>query len=362
MKKLLVVGPFPYPITGVSLGTQIVYDKFYEKPEYRVQKVNTSYSKFDEKIGSLSFHKVFFYLRLQVYFFKVFSNDIIYITIGQTFYGVIKYALYILAAKISKKQLVIHIHGNFLGINYREKLTGIKKKIFHYLMSKTDKGIVSSDSLKPNFTSFLPDHKIYSLKNFTIDELFVSDEMISKKDYDSIKIVYLSNLMLEKGIFELLEALVVLEEKGIPYEARIAGNIALENRDRVLSLFDKLNSASYIGTVNVNQKKDLLLWSNVFILPTFYTMEAQPFAILESMATGNMVVTTPHAGIPDIFENNINGLYVDKKSVESIVKVIEFIDKDISIIKKFGTHNIQEARSKYRIPNFISELEKIFNA
>ncbi|MGJ8683044.1 MAG: glycosyltransferase family 4 protein [Nonlabens sp.] len=361
MKNLLVVGPFPLPITGVSLGTQIVYDEFYKKPEYKVQKVNTSYSKFDEKIGELSFHKVFFYLRLQIYFFKVFKNDIIYITIGQSFYGVIKYALYILAAHVSGKQLVIHIHGNFLGRNYRENLTGVKKKIFRYLMSKPDKGIVSSDSLKPNFTSFLPDHKIYSLKNFIIDELFVPDDVISDKDYDTIKIVYLSNLMLEKGIFELLEALVILEEKGIKYEARIAGNIAPENKDRVLSLFNKLNHATYIGTVNVVEKKDLLIWSNIFILPTFYTMEAQPFAILESMATGNMVITTPHAGIPDIFEENLNGLYVEKNSIESLVSTIEHIAQNKNLIKKYGLHNVEEARSKYRIPNFISELEQIFN-
>lgn len=361
MKRLLVVGPFPLPITGVSLGTQIVFDEFHKNPSYKTQKVDTSYSKFDERIGELSLHKVLFYLKLQVFFFKVFKNDIIYITIGQTFYGVIKYALYILAAKCSNKELIIHIHGNYLGINYRERLTGLKKKIFYYLMSKTDKGIVSSDSLKPNFTSFIPEDQIYSLKNFIIDELFITDQEIEKKNYEIIRIVFLSNLMKEKGIFELLEALVILEEKGVKYEARIAGNIAPENREHILSLLNRLNHTTYLGTVNVEEKTKLFTWSNIFVLPTFYTMEAQPFAILESMATGNMILTTPHAGIPDIFKDNINGLYIEKNSAQSIVEKIEYINDDKNLIRKFGLDNVQEARENYRIPVFASTLNDIFD-
>lgn len=359
MKKLLVVGPFPLPISGVSLGTQIVYDEFNKNPNYKTDKVNTSYSRFDEKIGQLSLHKVLFFLRLQIYFYKVFYKDVVYITIGQTFYGVIKYALYILASKISKTELVVHIHGNYLGKQYVE-LKGFKKKLFYYIMSKTDKGIVSSDSLKHNFRHFIPEKNIYSLKNFTIDELFVADEAITAKDYTSLKITYLSNLMLEKGIFQLLEALLELENNNIPYQARIAGNIATENKKRVLELFDKLENAEYIGTVNVEEKVSLLRWSNIFILPTFYTMEAQPFAILEAMATGNMVITTPHAGIPDIFRDKINGLYVEKRSAQSISDQLIKISQDPQKIKSFGLHNVDEARANYKIPIFAKKLQNIF--
>lgn len=360
MRKLLVIGPFPLPITGVSLGTKIVYDEFNKKNEYSVEKINTSYSKFDERIGKLSLHKVLFYLRLQLYFYKVFNKDILYITIGQTFYGVVKYGLYMLSAKISNTTLIVHIHGNYLGKNYTQ-LRGIKRRIFYYLMSQTDKGIVSSDSLKDNFKAFLPDSQVYSLKNFTIDELFISDLELNSKNYQSIRIVYLSNLMLEKGIFELLDALLLLENEGIAYEARIAGNIATENEGQILASLSKLKNTEYVGTVDVIEKKKLLTWSNIFILPTYYTMEAQPFAILESMATGNMVITTPHAGIPDIFRENINGLYVEKRSSKSIFDKIKYISNNLNLIHNFASHNVLEARENYRIPNFIAKLEDIFN-
>lgn len=95
-----------------------------------------------------------FYLKLQVFFLKVWRNDIIYITPGQTFFGVFKYALYVIVASLLGKQIIQHIHGNFLGKQY-QMLTGLKKSIFKYIMSKTDKGIVLSDSLKLNFSAFI---------------------------------------------------------------------------------------------------------------------------------------------------------------------------------------------------------------
>jgi hypothetical protein len=41
-------------------------------------------------------------------------------------------------------------------------------------------------------------------------------------------------------------------------------------------------------------------------------MEGQPISILEAMGLGNVIVTTKHAGIPDVCGNK-NAVFVDKK-------------------------------------------------
>jgi len=89
-KRILLIGPFPEPTTGVSLANQVVYDELSKNSAFEVSKVNTSFSSFDEKLGAVSIKKLWFYLKLQVYFLKVFHNDIIYITPGQTFFGLRK--------------------------------------------------------------------------------------------------------------------------------------------------------------------------------------------------------------------------------------------------------------------------------
>lgn len=168
MKKVLIIGPFPNPISGVSIANKVVEEILNADLNFIVEKINTSYPIFDEQIGEFSIQKFLFYLRINSSFFKVLKNNIIYITPGQTFFGVLKYALFIVAASALRKELIIHVHGNYLGKEY-QSLKGIKRVLFYFLVSRFTKGIVLSNSLKQNLTPFLKDKNIFSLPNFAQD-------------------------------------------------------------------------------------------------------------------------------------------------------------------------------------------------
>jgi glycosyltransferase involved in cell wall biosynthesis len=70
---------------------------------------------------------------------------------------------------------------------------------------------------------------------------------------------------------------------------------------------------TYHGIVGGKQKQDLLKKCDIFALLTRYPNEGQPISILEAMGNGMMIITTNHAGIPDIVEDGVNGVVVDKK-------------------------------------------------
>ena len=362
MKRVLLIGPIPEPTTGVSLANKVVLQGLQSKDTFSVQAINTSYNKFDENLGKFSFSKFIFFLKINFHVLKVFKNDIIYMTPGQTFFGLVKYTLFILMSKLAGKELVIHIHGNYVGRGYAE-LKGLKKKIFRSLLKRTTKGIVLSESLKGNMSPFIDDHDIYVLYNFVEDYLFTQAETIQAKENNTTpRVIFLSNLMAEKGIFELLEALTILEEKGITYEAKIAGAIDAGNQSKVEEYFKKLKHAEYCGVVRGEDKKELLLWGNTFVLSTYYAMEGQPISILEAMATGNLVLTTQHAGIPDIFEDQVNGYFVEKKNAEDLADKIVLASKDARKSSKIRMHNFENALKKYRVDHFIKNIIHIFNA
>ncbi len=48
------------------------------------------------------------------------------------------------------------------------------------------------------------------------------------------------------------------------------------------------------------KKRKLLKECYIFALPTRYRNEGQPISILEAMGNGMFIITTDHAGIPDI--------------------------------------------------------------
>jgi len=355
MKKVLIIGPFPNPISGVSIANKVVEEILNADLNFTVEKINTSYPIFDEQIGEFSIQKFFFYLRINSSFFKVLKNNIIYITPGQTFFGVLKYALFIVAASALRKELIIHVHGNYLGKEY-QSLKGFKRVLFYFLVSRFTKGIVLSNSLKHNLTPFLEDKNIFSLPNFAQDYLYKEDKKFVK---DELRIFYLSNLMKEKGIFCLLNALKNLEKNNIIYKAKIAGNIDQKYSKEILNLFTELKNAEYIGIVNGDDKKNLLEWGNVFVLPTFYKMEGQPISILEAMATTNLVVTTNHAGISDVFQDKINGYFVEKNNKNSIEKILSYLAANKSELKKIAEYNKTFFLNNFTVDIFKKNLLEI---
>jgi len=358
MTKILLIGPFPNPISGVSLANKVVQEVLEESDLFKPQIIDTSYPIFEDAVGSFSIKKILFFLKINLKFIKILKNDIIYLTPGQTFFGITKYTLFILLSALLKKELIIHVHGNYLATQYNQ-LSGIKKKIFYFLVSKFTKGIVLSASLKTNLTPFINKNKIFVLHNFAENYLSVNKVV---KPVDKLRITYLSNLMEEKGILYLLESLKELEVLNIPYEAKIAGNIDAALKKEIETKINHLKNTTYLGLVFKNDKKELLNWSNIFVLPTFYKMEGQPISILEAMATKNLIITTKHAGIPDIIKEGINGYFVEKESSKSILKSLKFLNENKSNISEIGNNNKMYFADNYTVKRFSKEIIKILKA
>ena len=69
--KILIIGPFPPPVTGNSLVNKLVAEnlpKFYADIE--INKINNAFPVLKEDLGQFSIRKVFFYL---IQYLKIFS-------------------------------------------------------------------------------------------------------------------------------------------------------------------------------------------------------------------------------------------------------------------------------------------------
>ena len=121
------------------------------------------------------------------------------------------------------------------------------------------------------------------------------------------------------------------------------------------------NCVDYLGLVRGEDKKRLLEWGNVFVFPTYYSMEGQPISIFEAMATGNIILTTEHAGIPDVFKEEINGFYIEKKSPNLIATKLKMMAGNMNEYIGICNRNTKEASEKYRVSTFINKLHIILN-
>ena len=357
--KILMIGPFSPPLSGVSIANDNLIEGLHK--DHTVDKIDFSSSAIKEDIGKFSFSKVVASLRVYLKVFKIPRSDFIYMTPGQTFYGVLKYAPFILLSKLLGKKTIVHVHGNYVRSQY-EKLTGIKKKVYKSLLSIFDKGIVLSPGLRGNLSPFLSADSIHVVFNFVEDNIrqSIHVEDIAKKNVSALNILFLSNLMKQKGILDLLESLTILKAKDIPFKAVIAGAIDEETKNDVNSYLDQLKGhVTYPGVIKGEEKVRTLLGSNVFVFPTYYEMEGQPIALLEAMSTGNIIITTEHAGIPDIFKPGINGFYAKKQNPDDLANELERIAINLGEYRDMMLSNHLETKKNFTLEKFVKGVENV---
>ena len=352
--KILLIGPFPPPISGVSLANYILKEGLQKEGE-KVNFINTENQKqIRGDTGKFNLSKLSFLL-MYLKLFKIPSSNIMYITIGQTFFGVIKYLPFLLIAKTFKLKTVAHLHGGYLKTEF-ENQTRFKKKFMLTTLKLFDYGIVLSKSLTEHLSFFLNESNIFICPNFYEENLM--NNGVEKKNYKELRIIFLSNLIEGKGINLLLKALK--EINSITIKIKIAGNIPPEN-NKVIKQMLGIKNIEYLGTVSGKQKSNLLSWGNVFCLPTFYDRgEGQPISILEAMAFGNLILTTRHGGIPDIC-SDYNTLFVEKNNVQDLKEKLLYLLENMHEVKEKGTYNVKYAKENFTEEKFVQNMTNIFD-
>lgn len=362
MKKILMIGPFPGSLNGQTIANQTVYEGL--KAEYDVDRINTlKENNFTDKSkqGKFILNK---FLRISKELLnenkKILTRnyDVVYMTSGQSFLGFMRFAPYMLACITKGIPYYNHIHGGYFRKMY-DSQSKFKQKLLDFFIKKSTGMIVLGNSLKSMFKGILQEDKIYVCENGVQDDVVATEDEIKEKilryKNDSKKrVLYLSNLMEEKGILDLLKASEKFKDDEI--EFNLAGAIEPSIKEKIEDYLKKYpNKIKYHGIVRGEQKKKLLLENYIFILPTYYSNEGQPISILEAYATGCAVITDQSVGgIRDIFKEEENGIGCINRNIESIYSSIINLNEIENIEKNYKFQKKNFSKKK-----FVSRIERI---
>jgi glycosyltransferase involved in cell wall biosynthesis len=361
--KILFIAPLPPPINGQSLAAQIFLKEIERNNEVAVVNMAKKRPKNILDRVSRYFEVIKF---LEETFHKNKNIDLIYLTISESFQGNIKDLFIYLICFRRLRKMIIHMLGG-AGMKRILDKRGIQYKLNNFFMSRLRGVIVEGQTQATTFSKVIHRDKIHIVPNFVEDFLFVSEQEIREKfsNIYPLKILFLSNLLFGKGHNELVDAYLSLKDE-IKEKVKIVfvGGFESDNhKNEFFKRIEKHKNLIYYGNfVSGDKKRALYCESHIFCLPTYYPYEGQPISILEAYATGCVVITTKHSGIPDVFCDNVNGFGVDKRSANSIKLVIEqIIDKNEGLLD-MAISNRNIAYGKYRTSIYKSSLLKIIES
>jgi glycosyltransferase involved in cell wall biosynthesis len=361
--RILFIAPIPPPVSGQSKASKVLLDALMSN-KFDISLINLT--KKSLKNGFLSFDRIF---EILIVLLKVWkkrnSADLIYLSLAESFLGNIRDLLIYAICYKNRRNIFIHMLGG-AGMKIILEQKKCQSYMNQFFIKKLGGVIVEGLVNYHMFSKVIQKEKVHIVPNFAEDFLFAQDSEIIEKfqDVTNINIIYLSNLIPGKGYDELADAHISLEDS-IKNQVNINYVGGFESDETEKLFLEKIKNyprIKYLGKfIDGDEKRKLYLNSHIFCLPTYYPFEGQPISILEAYATGCVVITTNHSGIPYIFSDEDNGYIVEKKSIDSLQIAIKKVLNNKISLKKIAFNNRDVALAKYRASAYQEKIVQIFN-
>ena len=260
-----------------------------------------------------------------------------------------------------------------------------KKRIIHFVGDPIDT-IINNPNLSPlkkklYTTFFKPEHLLFMkackeaivytngfhlterLKKYNIDAIPLvsstlndSDFYFEEKEIDRLhpKLVYVGYLRKAKGVNTVLGSFKLLQEKLPNARLTIVGDG--EMKKELINFVEQNNISNVFFEGHIDNRdrlNEILRENDIF---TFASLsEGSPRVILEAMANGLAVVSTPVGSLPTTFFDNEDILFADFNNEQM------FLDKYLKLLKEDDFYNRLrrasfEKVSEFKIDNFLKNI------
>lgn len=362
-KRILFILQLPPPLHGASLANNYLANSETIQRKFETNFIDLQFAKTLENITRFSVRKVFLSL---YYSYKIIEQiiihkpDLIYFTLSPTGYAFYRDALYVFLFKIFRNKIVFHLHGK--GFNRNAE----RSKLLKYLMKLVFKN-TSVICVGERLVSDI--NKIYHSKPFIVpygiqDREKYNREMIMDSD-KAPRIIYLSNFMREKGILILIDALMIIKDKGYKFEARLLGaptDLSIEYLEEVVRQNKLTEFVQVVGPAY--GKKKIIEYDNadIFVFPTYYKNETFGIVNLEAMQSSLPVISTYECGIPDVVIDNETGFLVEPRNAQELAEKIAILLSDKNLRIEMGKKGYDRYINNFTLNHFESNLVRTFQA
>lgn len=363
--KILFIMHMPPPVHGAAMVGQYIHDSELINREFECHYINLTTAKNLQDIGKVGMRKLFDFYKLLVkirHILREVQPDLVYITpnaCGSAFY---KDFIVVQMIKAMGYKVVVHYHNKGVATHQDRWLDDALYKQFF----KDIKVILLSECLYADVKKYVDRKNVFICANgipaSSVDSHSESSYASKNK---TPHILFLSNLLISKGVVVLLDALQILKGKGCEVVGDFVGGETVEMDATMLKSevakrgLDGM--VEYHGRKYGKDKEAFLNSADMFVFPTFYHNECFPLVLLEAMEHGLPCISTMEGGIPGIVDEEKTGYLVPKHDAVALADKIGLLLRNTDLCHKMGKAGREKFEREFTLEVFEKRMVEILS-
>lgn len=345
--RILFVVHLPPPVHGVTLLSKQVIASETIAAQFGVRVLPLRFSESVDEIRSASLAKVGRSAITGLRLLKELAlkrPDAVYFTFAPTGVAFYRDCAYAAAMKAFGVRRIFHIHARGIASHLD---AGWSRRMYRWLFSGA-RIIHLSSRLEHDTAPIVDASQIVIVPN-GIEDVRPAPRIVRE---GPARILFLSNMIREKGPLDLLEALRHLAARGIDFEATFVGarfhDGCVEEFSENVERYGLARRVRYVGPIYGEEKLALFREHDIFAFPTYN--DAFPLVVLEAMQQGLPVVSTDEGAIPEMVVDGETGFVVPKRDTGALAARLEQLVVDPNLRARLGA----KGRDRY-VAHFTAE-------
>lgn len=272
----------------------------------------------------------------------------VHMSYGMSFW---RKAVVVFAARVFRRPSIVHLHGSrfhsWVASGGPVRRVGVRSTFRGCTMV-----VVLSESWARRVEAFSGRRDCVVLPN----PVAIPDSPTSGAD--SRCVVFSGRLGERKGVYELVDAIRLLQTDGVDAHWLLAGDGDI---DTVRAAVRELPVPSLVEVPGWLDHGELVLRigsSQVFCLPS--TDEGVPIAMLEAMAAGLVCVVTPVGGIPEVIVDGENGLLVPPRDSTALAQALRMALDEPELARMLGSRARSTVEKRYAVERVADRVDELY--
>ena len=357
--RVLFLLHVPPPVHGASMVGLYIKQSSYINSQMASRYVSIGLSNNIQDIGVFSLLKIFRFFCIlwkELIYLIAFRPSVVYVTPSSTGMAFRLDSIFVLLAKLFGRKVLLHFHNKGVCTMQNRCFDNF---LYHLFFHHT-KVILLTPSLYSDVKRYVERENVYFCPNGIPEQ-----KNICKRSHSQFNILFLSNMIEEKGVWVLLDACRKLRDYSISFHCDFVGNWADITECEFQAKVDSYELWDYVTAhgAQYGENKNLFFeTADVLCFPSYYHNECFPLVLLEAMSYSLPCISSVEGGIPDIIEDSQTGFVVKSNSSEVYAEKLKYLEENPVICKEMGNKAHERYMKNYTLNVFEYKFSGILNS